>query len=77
MRGRRGHNSADGGCPRAPKSEAAIYPLPGFKRFADAAVTSSGIELMQKIRKGQFDTVEVASRGGGREPQVWESLLAA
>ena len=27
----------------------------GFKRFRNAAVTLSGIELMHRIRKGQFD----------------------
>ena len=54
-----------------------IYPMLGFKRFANAAVTISGIELMQKIRKGQFDTAELTSRGGGRVPQLWEALLAA
>ncbi|KVP83817.1 integrase [Burkholderia ubonensis] len=27
----------------------------GFKRFRNAAITISGIELMHRIRKGQFD----------------------
>ena len=27
----------------------------GFKRFRSAAITISGIELMHRIRKGQFD----------------------
>ena len=27
----------------------------GFKRFRSAATTISGIELMHRIRKGQFD----------------------
>jgi transposase-like protein len=29
--------------------------MPGFKRFRSAATTISGIELMRRIRKGQFD----------------------
>ena len=29
----------------------------GFKRFDNAAVTISGIELAEKIKKGQFKTV--------------------
>jgi transposase-like protein len=31
----------------------------GFKRFRNAAVTISGIELMHRIRKGQFDLTSV------------------
>jgi hypothetical protein len=30
-----------------------------FKIFGNAAVTISGIELAQKIKKGQFDTTEM------------------
>jgi transposase-like protein len=29
-----------------------IYPMLGFKKFANASVTISGIELVHKIRKG-------------------------
>jgi len=32
------------------------YPMLGFKRFGNAAVTISGVELIHKIKKGQFDT---------------------
>lgn len=35
----------------------------GFKRFANAVVTISGIELAQKIKKGQFDTTEMKLEG--------------
>jgi len=31
-----------------------IRPMLGFKRFDNAAVTISGIELAEKIKKGQF-----------------------
>ena len=33
-----------------------IRPMLGFKRFDNAAVTISGIELAEKIKKGQFKT---------------------
>ncbi len=52
------------------------YPMLGFKRFSNAAVTLSGIELAQKIRKGQFDTSSI-SHAGAMVPQVWGAVLAA
>jgi transposase-like protein len=54
-----------------------VYPMLGFKKFANAAVAISGIELVMKIRKGQFDTTMLANREGGRVPHVWEAVLAA
>src|SRR5215216_21674 len=39
-----------------------IYPMLGFKDCSNAAVTISGIELVQKMRKGQFDTSAVIDR---------------
>src|SRR4028118_361718 len=51
-------------------------PMLGFKRYANAAVTISGIELVQKIRKGQFDTSKASPAGAG-VGQVWEAVLAA
>ena len=53
-----------------------IYPMLGFKRFANAAITINGIELAQRIRKGQFDTSQT-TQVGVRVPQVWEAVLAA
>ena len=52
------------------------YPMLGFKRFSNAAVTLSGIELAQKIRKGQFDTSSMSQPGAGVR-QLWEAMLAA
>ena len=52
------------------------YPMLGFKQFASAAVTISGIELIQKIRKGQFDTSAV-HQAGELVSQVWGAVLAA
>ena len=46
----------------------------GFKRFDKAAVTIAGIELMHRIRKGQFvfptNINEVAT------PAVWNTVLS-
>jgi len=53
-----------------------VGPRLGFKRFENAAVTISGIELAHKIKKGQFDTSAVAQRGV-RAQQLWEAVLAA
>ncbi|MDQ3652270.1 MAG: IS6 family transposase [Acidobacteriota bacterium] len=52
------------------------YPMLGFKSFSNAAVTLSGIELAQKIKKGQYDTSSI-SQAGALVPQVWESVLTA
>ncbi len=48
----------------------------GFKKFANAQVTLNGIELANKIKKGQFDTSEVTTPGA-MILQVWEAVLAA
>lgn len=44
-----------------------VYPMLGFKRFENAAITISGIELIHKIRKGQFDTSEIRLKESGAE----------
>lgn len=54
-----------------------LYPMLGFKHFGNAAVTVSGIELVQKIRKGQFDTSAVTVREGARVSHMWDAVLAA
>jgi putative transposase len=53
-----------------------IRPMLGFKRFDNAAVTISGIELAEKIKKGQFKTCRL----GHRKPtmsELWSAALAA
>ncbi len=52
------------------------YPMLGFKRFGNAAVTISGIELVEKIKKGQFDISSISQEGMG-VAQVWGAVLAA
>ena len=54
-----------------------IYPMLGFKKFGSATVTISGIELVQKIKKGQFDIPKSIDAREARTPQVWEAVLAA
>lgn len=48
----------------------------GLKRFENALVAISGIELAHKIRKGQFGTSAI-NQQGLRAQQVWEAVLAA
>jgi transposase-like protein len=52
------------------------YPMLGFKTFRNAQVTLSGIELANKIKKGQFDTWDIAGPGA-IILQVWEAVLIA
>jgi transposase-like protein len=52
-----------------------VYPMFGFKKFDNAVVKISGIELAHKIRKKQFDTSTV-EQTGGRAHQLWEAVLA-
>jgi transposase-like protein len=53
-----------------------VRPMLGFKRFAHAAITLSGIELVHQIKKGQFDVSGFCSPHV-RTPQIWEAVLAA
>ena len=53
-----------------------IRPMLGFKRFDNAVVTVSGIELAEKIKKGQFKTGKL----GGCDAtmtELWNAALAA
>jgi putative transposase len=53
-----------------------VYPMVGLKRFRDAAITISGIELGHKIGKGQFDTSELMQEER-RVQEHWGADLAA
>lgn len=53
-----------------------IGPMLGFKRFKTAAITIAGIELLRRIRKGQFNLGRLRLRGR-RAPAVWDAVLAA
>jgi hypothetical protein len=48
----------------------------GFKRFDHAAVTLSGIELTEKINKGQFQKGKLGNRKSTMS-ELWRAALAA
>ena len=48
----------------------------GFKRFDNAAITISGIELAHKIKKRQFD-ISGLGVDEGKVPQIWEAVLVS
>ncbi len=53
-----------------------IRPMLGFKRFDYAVVTISGIELAEKIKKGQFKTGKLGGRNA-TITELWNAALAA
>ena len=55
-----------------------LYPMLGLKNFENARVVIRGIELAQKIRKGQFDLTRLrAGKGSASEAEQWSCVLAA
>jgi hypothetical protein len=48
----------------------------GFKIFKRAAVTISGIELLHRIRKGQFALDRLGVQGQAA-PAIWTAVLSA
>ena len=53
-----------------------IGPMLGFQRFRTAAIAIAGIELMPRIRKGQFNLSGLHLRDR-RAPAVWDAVLAS
>jgi transposase-like protein len=53
-----------------------IAPMFGFKRFKNAAITTAGIELMHRIRKGQF-ALGCLGVQGRAAPAIWSAVLGA
>ena len=53
-----------------------LRPMLGLKSFRTAAVVISGIELAEKIRKGQY---KIGKLGGqtATMPTIWQAALAA
>jgi hypothetical protein len=47
----------------------------GFKSFESAAVVIGGVELAEKIKKGQFNSASQAGRQ--RMPGIWLAALDA
>ena len=48
----------------------------GLKSFQNAGVVIGGIELAEKIKKGQFKLGKLGGRTATR-PEVWHAALAA
>ena len=53
-----------------------IRPMLGFKRFDHAVVTISGIEVAEKIKKGQFKTGKLGGCNATMS-ELWNAALAA
>ena len=53
-----------------------LGPMLGFKRFRNALITIAGIELVHRIRKGQFALERLRVRGK-TTPEIWTAVLAA
>jgi transposase-like protein len=53
-----------------------LRPMLGFKSFQTAAVVIGGIELAEKIKKGQFKLGNLGGRTATM-PEIWRAALAA
>jgi transposase-like protein len=53
-----------------------LGPMLGLKRFRRAQITIAGIELMHRIRKGQFKLGKFGVKGK-TAPEIWSAVLAA
>ena len=53
-----------------------IAVMLGFKGFRNAAITIAGIELMHRIRKGQFGLRRLGVHGRAA-PAAWNAVLGA
>ena len=53
-----------------------LGPMLGLKRFRNTAITIAGVELMHRIRKGQFKLGTLRIKEG-RAPEIWNAVLAA
>jgi transposase-like protein len=53
-----------------------LGPMLGLKRFRSASITIAGIELLHRIRKGQFTLGRLQIKDNGA-PAVWNAVLAA
>jgi transposase-like protein len=53
-----------------------IGPMLGFKQFCTAAITIGGIELLRRIRKGQFNLERLRLKDRSASA-IWSAVLAA
>ena len=51
-------------------------PMLGLKSFRRAKIAITGIELMHRIRKGQFELARLRVNGK-TAPEIWNAVLAA
>jgi len=56
--------------------KARIGPMLGFKRFRRAKITITGIELLHRIRKNQFDLSKLQIQAETAST-MWNTVLAA
>ena len=54
--------------------KARVGPMLGFKRFFNARRVLAGVELVQKLIKGQF---QVPEKFGIAPVEIWHNILAA
>jgi transposase-like protein len=53
-----------------------LGPVLGLKRFRSTSITVAGIELMHRIRKGQFKLGKLHIKDK-TAPEIWNAALAA
>ena len=53
-----------------------LRPMLGLKSFQNAAVVIGGIELAEKVKKGQFKLGTLGGRTATM-PEIWHAALAA
>jgi transposase-like protein len=53
-----------------------LGPMLGLTRFRSASITIAGIELIHRIRKGQFNLGGLRNKDD-TAPAVWNAVLAA
>jgi transposase-like protein len=53
-----------------------LRPMLGLKRFSNAKSVIAGIELLHRIRKGQF-ALAILRMQGQVAPAVWQAVLNA
>jgi transposase-like protein len=51
-------------------------PMLGFKDFKSAAITLAGVELLHRIRQGQFSRKQLGV-AGKTAPEIWNAVLTA
>ena len=53
-----------------------LGPMLGLKRFRSASITIAGIELIHRVKKGQFKLGRLRIKDN-RAPEIWNAVLAA